>query len=545
MKRFSWLGIVCLSIACSGQIGEPSSDEGNTSGASGSQENKPGGKGDIVNSVGGSGGNSGTGGNSGSTAGTQTNGVGGSGQNPQAGSSGTSNGQGGTGTGTKGSGGSSDGSGGTGGSNNTGGSSGTGGGTSGTGGAPSNGVVRAFPGAEGFGAMTPGGRGGKVIHVTTLAASGPGSLQAAVSTSGPRIIVFDVSGVINGDITITQPFVTIAGQTAPGGGITIRGRFWAAYTSSVTDIIVRHVRIRPPKLNSEQGDAIQFSKAHRVIFDHVTVSWGCDETIDIYSAQDITLQWSTVEESDPTGHPEGNHNYGLINGPEGRRVSVHHNLFAHHRHRNPAIANGPADVRNNVIYDFRQGFHHDNNPNQDGINVVGNYYKPGPSAKPVCFNLTGDGVYYFQNNFLHNEGMIGNPCQQQNSFSCLNQDSCHGDIVNQAIVVPSVTTHTPQQAYDLVLAQSGAFPRDVVTVRTIQEVKTTTGSWGRHDPSSLMTGLTPGNPPTDSDGDGIPNSWESAHGLNPNNASDGNSVTATGYTAIEDYINEQADSLSQ
>ena len=200
----------------------------------------------------------------------------------------------------------------------------------------------AFPGAEGFGAISVGGRGGQVIKVTNLGARGPGSLQAACSAEGPRIVVFNVSGVIPGNVVIEHGRISIMGQTAPGAGVTIEGMLSTRYNSpqAIDDVVVRFLRVRPTCARGSGGDAIQFSQARRVILDHVSCSWACDETVDIYNARDVTVQCCSIEESVVAGHPEGRHNYGLISGPRGERVSIHHNLFAHHARRCPAIANG-------------------------------------------------------------------------------------------------------------------------------------------------------------------------------------------------------------
>jgi pectate lyase len=207
--------------------------------------------------------------------------------------------------------------------------------------------LRAFPGAEGFGSESIGGRGGRIIKVTNLNNGGPGSLQAACSFKGPRTIVFDVSGVIEGDVTIEHGRVSILGQTAPGAGITIAGMLSTRYNPPhvIDDVVVRFLRVRPSASQGNSGDALQFSQVDRVVLDHISCSWACDETIDIYGARNVTVQWCSIEESAVTGHPEGRHNYGLISGPRGENVSIHHNLFAHHARRCPAIANGPADVR--------------------------------------------------------------------------------------------------------------------------------------------------------------------------------------------------------
>jgi pectate lyase len=420
----------------------------------------------------------------------------------------------------------------------------------------------AFPGAEGFGAVASGGRGGQVIKVTTLDATGPGSLQEALSASGPRIVVFDVSGVIEGDITIESGDVTIAGQTAPGAGITIQGRFWAAYDESVQNIIVRHLRVRPVYDGSagEQFDAIQFSRSSRVIFDHVSVAWGVDETVDLYEANDVTFQWSTIEESGAEGHPEGEHNYGLINGPDGRRLSLHHTLFAHHRARSPALANGPAEVRNVVAYNVRHGFVH-HNPASGHFNIVGNTFVQGPDDEliPFFFDDENDGgespSYWLADNAIDDPGdlvgIVDNPWQsppQHPSFEDLYLDESYRagsefDFASESDGYVHVSTQPSGEAYQLVLDRAGAWPRDVVTRRTLEEVAARSGSWGAHLPGDLMEGLTAGAPPSDGDGDGMPDAWETEHGLEPADGSDHGTVTASGYTAIEDYINGLADSL--
>lgn len=404
----------------------------------------------------------------------------------------------------------------------------------------------AFPGAEGFGAVSKGGRGGRVIKVTNLNASGAGSLQAACEASGPRIVVFEVSGVIQGDVVISQPFITIAGQTAPGAGVTIRGMLSTRYGGeAVHDVVVRFIRARTVGGRGASGDAIQFSIVNRAILDHVSCSWAEDETVDIFTrATNVTIQWSCIEESDTQGHPEGRHNYGLIAGRNSNRISIHHCLFAHHARRNPAIGGGPFDFRNNLIYNFRDGLSHEGNySGTPGINVIGNYYKAGPSDSnifPFCFQ---QGVpYHVRNNYVDGVGLIDDPWAEAGKLRGLRYYSGRGVKQETETPVAMVTTHQPQQIYELVLRQAGCFPRDAVSTRIMQEVREGIGSWGRHEPADLMEGLKPAPPPVDSDRDGMPDAWETAHGLNPSMA-DHNAVTQSGYTAIEEYLNELADVL--
>jgi pectate lyase len=409
-------------------------------------------------------------------------------------------------------------------------------------------TLPAFPGAEGFGAQTVGGRGGRVIKVTNLNARGPGSLQAACRAEGPRIVVFDVSGVIEGDVIVEHGNISIMGQTAPGAGITIAGLFATRYNAPqpIEDVVVRFVRVRPPDARGASGDAIQFSQVQRAILDHVSCSWATDETIDIYSAKDITIQWCTIEESAVVGHPEGRHNYGLISGPEGHRVSIHHNLFAHHARRCPAIANGPADIRNNVVYNFRDGLTHEGHvPNDRGFNLIGNYYKRGPSDPkifPFCFY--GDVSYYLRDNFIHGVGTIQDPWAEADKLPGLEYYADKGRKAPVEFEVPPVTTHSPEEAYRLVLSRAGCFPRDAVTNRIVEEVENGTGKWGREVPEDLTEGLSDAEPPLDSDTDGMPDMWEKARGLNPADGSDHSTLTPSGYTAIEEYGHDLADELA-
>ncbi|MBN2290751.1 MAG: pectate lyase precursor, partial [Candidatus Glassbacteria bacterium] len=346
-----------------------------------------------------------------------------------------------------------------------------------------------FPGAGGWGAFTPGGRGGRVILVTSLDTTGPGSLQEACSAEGPRIVVFAVGGVIPGPVAIEHGRITIAGQTAPSPGITIRGTLGTRPLGAkeLEDIVVRFLRVRPDQDTSYPGhdaDAVHFDNCRRCVLDHVSCSWANDETLAIYSARETTVQWCTIEESDTVGHHKGHqHNYGMISGPEGGPVSIHHNLFAHHRRRCPAVANGPSDIRNNVVYNFRDGFLHDNEPNDLGFNIIGNYYKAGPSEDnihPFCF--VDSTPYYLRDNFVEGVGLIQDPWAEKDKLRGFEYYSGFGVRAAAEYAVPQVATYPPQQACELVLKGAGCFPRDTLTRRTVAEVRAGTGSWGRNDP---------------------------------------------------------------
>jgi pectate lyase len=452
--------------------------------------------------------------------------------------------------------------------------------------------VVAFPGAEGFGAKATGGRGGQVLKVTSLSADGntQGSLQWALDQPGSRIIVFEVSGLIQGDVLIPHSDVTIAGQTAPGAGITILGHLYTPYGQDINNIIIRHIRVRPPDPDADwppaQHDAIQFSTAHTIILDHVDASHGADETIDFWGgAYDITVQWSAItypiyDEANGWTHPKGilNHRACIdddscdAGDPLGGRISIHHNLFAHARNRTPALSTGPADVYNNLVYNGREGFvHHnivgaaDTDPTAVGeFNIVGNYYREGPSISlaPLWFDPENSSgpiptSYWVWNNYVDDPGdfeeRVDNPFttpgfEAQYTFYCCGIEAGQFDNTeafdfSAYAGYVAITAHEPATAYNLALDEAGAWPRDIVTLWAIEDTQNRGGAWANRRPADWLEGLTPGAPPTDSDDDGIPDTWESANGLNPNNGSDASTEMPSGYPAIEEYINEVADNL--
>ena len=248
--------------------------------------------------------------------------------------------------------------------------------------------VPAFPGAEGAGAFTPGGRGGKVIEVTNLNDSGPGSLRQAVEAGGPRIVVFRVSGIITLEksLAITNPFITIAGQTAPGDGICIRGHTTEINTH---DVVLRYLRFRRGNLK-DRDDALGGYPVRNIIVDHCSASWGLDENLSLYRymqkmgggpdkkrpAENLTIQWCISSEALDLN----NHAFGATWG--GRNGSFHHNLFACNTGRNPSIGWGDHfDFRNNVLFNWRHRTV-DGGDASSMVNIVANYYKPGPAVNP-------------------------------------------------------------------------------------------------------------------------------------------------------------------
>lgn len=425
--------------------------------------------------------------------------------------------------------------------------------------------VPAFPGAEGFGAMTTGGRGGEVYIVTTLEPFGAGSLGDALDPEvcGPRIVVFRVSGVIENEFDLTCGDLTIAGQTAPGAGITIRGRIDGYGADPGGNIIMRHLRIRPAEPRPDTGtfhDAIQLSNNPGVILDHVSASWAADEVVDLFEgSSDITIQWSTIEASRTEGHPDGPHNYGMIVGPDVGRVSVHHTLFAHHRSRCPALASGPAELVNTVVYDCQDGFVH-HNPADGEFQLVGNTFRNGPSVDeltPVFFDDEDPGgvEYYLSGNVVDDPGVFEGQVDDiwAEPLAHPGFEAAGGE--EFAIEEPSdfgadddgyvpLTVQGAAAAYDAVLRGAGAFPRDTTTARTIRDVRDRAGSWGATEPTDLLAGLDPTEPPADEDGDGMADAWEEGNGLDPEDGDDHATVLASGYTAIEAYVNGLADDLA-
>lgn len=418
--------------------------------------------------------------------------------------------------------------------------------------------LAAFPGAEGFGAVSVGGRGGRVIRVTNLNAQGPGSLQAAAAAEGPRIVLFDVAGVIRGDLHIQHSNITIAGESAPGPGITLVGRIVAAPQNGerLHDLIIRFLRIRQKPVKGHTGDVIQLPKSERFILDHLSLAWGNDELLDIIHSSEVTVQWCTLEESDPAGHSKDvAHNFALLSAyPQSGNISIHHNLFAHNSRRNPSLSpyvkEKPADFRNNVIYDFKEGLGHDGHKPAAGINVIGNYYKRGPSADRITlYHFSDHGKYYLHGNHLAGFGQVDRP-GDVGFFSTFNIGfSREGDLVGDEFPVAAVQTEEATEAYLKVLALAGAFPRDRVTRRTISEVIAGTGSWRRGAPAEpgddwFLQGMGQGAKDKDSDRDGMPDDWEVQNGMDPNH-DDASQFLDSGYTAIEAYLHDRAKVLTK
>ena len=513
----------------------------------------------------------------------------------------------------------------------------------------------AFPGAEGFGRYTTGGRGGAVYHVTKLDDDGSeGSFRWACNKSGVRTIVFDVSGTIylKSALQLKKGNVTIAGQTAPGDGICIADY---PFTIDSDNVIIRFMRFRLGNrhVDKHEGDGLGGMDRKNIIVDHCSISWSIDECLSVYGSKNITLQWNIISQSlKKSGHSKGNHGYGGNWGGSG--ATYHHNLLAHHDSRVPRLGPRPGtqkdermDMRNNVMYNW--GGNGCYGGEGMTVNIAYNYYKPGPTtlkrtkamqyrlAAPgirtvdYCLNKAAIAAYYKTaigtavtkndvsgssdgtNNYVEISGTKYKIDMKTNKIDVggkqvtvswndwkpmlhvwgkfyaegnynpksadMNKDNFKYGIANQIdksgndktypgdnavkLTVPmpfeGVTTHTAQDAYEKVLAYAGAsLHRDWVDEQMVNDTRkgiaTSTGSGNTggiinsqndNKPAEAAADWSPwpdlvtdtSISVADTDGDGIPDYWEDANGLDKNNAADGNLTDAEGYTNLERYMN--------
>ena len=414
----------------------------------------------------------------------------------------------------------------------------------------------AFPGAEGAGRFALGGRGGAVLRVTHLGDSGPGSLRAAVEADGPRTVVFDIGGVIrlSSPLTIRRGRITLAGQTAPGGGITLRDQ---PLVVAADDVVIRHIRSRLGDESGVEADAVSITRGRRIILDHISASWSIDETLSVGSRYDppergiydVTVQWSLIAESlNASGHAKGEHGYGsLVRGGHGARMTFHHNLWAAHRARMPRPGNynppsvdpeGPRiEFRSNVFYGWSGG-HAGYNADTESLSAytfVGNAYIPGPdSAGRWAFEESNPlARAWFDGNAM--DGTV-----PADPWSLVRDSDRPGYRLTARPDWAGAAGETAAEAEIRVLARVGAGPvRDPVDARIIEGVRNRTG---RLIDSQTQVGgwpqLEAGSPWIDSDGDGMPDDWERTQGMDPAAPADGNGDRdGDGFTNLEDWLN--------
>lgn len=435
--------------------------------------------------------------------------------------------------------------------------------------------IPAFPGAWGGGMYSFGGRGGKVLVVSSLEDSGPGTLREACNAIGPRIVVFKVAGTIflKNRIRIRAPYITIAGQTAPGDGICIRG---ATFGVDTHDVVIRHLRFRRGETNvANRDDALGGNPVGNIVVDHVSASWGLDENLSMYRHMyrpkdggrdlklptvNITIQWCISSEAlDTYGHA-----FGSTIG--GHNSTFHHNLWASNTGRNPSIGmDGDFNFVNNVLYNWRHRTV-DGGDQKSLYNIINNYYKPGPATPDgsVSFRvLRPDGRRAGRDKSLPREWgkayVAGNVVEGNKEVTA---DNWTGGVQidgpdDPKVILPRVRVPKPfpmaqvpiqpaLDAYAAVLDQAGAtLPRrDVIDRRIIEQVRT--GAFGPDTKQGIIKDVKQiggypvyrGEPAKDSDGDGMPDEWERQHGLDPNDPSDAaKDCNGDGYTNIEKYIN--------
>ncbi|MDP4210923.1 MAG: T9SS type A sorting domain-containing protein [Bacteroidota bacterium] len=426
----------------------------------------------------------------------------------------------------------------------------------------------AFPGAEGFGRFTTGGRGGVVYEVTNLNDSGAGSLRAAIQASGARTVVFRVSGNIElqSRITISNGDITIAGQTAPGDGICLKNY---ELIISADNVIVRYIRVRTGnQVQTGEYDAGWGRDHKNIIIDHCSFSWANDEVASFYDNTNFTMQWCIISESFyHSTHPKGDHGYGGIWG--GMGATFHHNLIAHHTSRNPRFCGARyhtstyttelVDFRNNVIYNWGSNSAYGGEYGQQ--NMVNNYFEPGPATKtgkyryrivnPSDTKADTLSKWYISGNYVDGNAAVTADNWNGGVQPDLTSIPVTSFKVTSPFNVAPVTTETAQEAFVSVLAKAGSFlpKRDTVDGRIVDETrKGIVNFGGAYGPGKgiidnveqvggypMLKNVTP---LADSDHDGMPDVWETAHGLNPNDPSDRNGdKNADGYTNLEDYLN--------
>jgi len=427
----------------------------------------------------------------------------------------------------------------------------------------------AFPGAEGFGAFTPGGRGGKVFAVTTLQdydvsqgeAIVPGSLRQAIESPGSRIVVFRISGTIflKRTLSVSEPYLTLAGQTAPGDGVCIARR---QFSVGAHDVIIRHVRFRLGDEARAEIGTFQVSGTQNVILDHCSFSWSMDENCTLHggAARNLTVQWCIISESlNRSFHPKGEHGHGSLLRSDAGGFSIHHSVYAHNNARNPrpgGYEDKPGlllDFRNNVVYDWgnTSGY---SGLERTRLNYVANYFKAGPSTSKAVREFAFSAKTFRTKMFVADNFFYGLPEKNEQNWRMIRKwGEWEGEIKDTNLVpepfpAPPITTDPADATFEKVLANAGATlpKRDAVDGRVLQEIRT--GKGRIIDSQNEVGGwpeLQSAPASADTDGDGMPDDWEKRSGFDLANAADGaQDADADGYTNIEEYLNATGPTVS-
>lgn len=415
-----------------------------------------------------------------------------------------------------------------------------------------NGSTLAFPGAEGAGKYATGGRGGKLFKVTNLNDSGKGSLRDVIEQKGARIIVFDLSGTIElkDELVIRNGDLTIAGQSAPGDGICIKGY---PLILKADNIIIRFLRVRLGDLSGKPYDAISCTGNKNIIIDHCSFSWAVDECASFYDNKNFTLQWSIISESlNNSVHPKGEHGYGGIWG--GMQASFHHNILAHHKSRLPRLQGSryhhqpemeQAEFCNNLVYNWKSQCAYGGE--EGNYNIIKNIFIPGPSTIPGKYEKVLEpyepyGKFYLKDNYILIE--------KEKKYSWKFFEPKSNKILENRLIEPveiksAAKIGDPKDEYDEILQYAGvSLNRDEVDKRIVDEIKNRNYHFGENgiiDSQNQVGGwpdLKSLPHPHDNDKDGMPDEWERVNNLNPVNGNDYNNFDlSTIYTNIEVYLN--------
>lgn len=435
----------------------------------------------------------------------------------------------------------------------------------------------AFPGAEGGGKYACGGAGGMVIHVTNLNDDyRPGSLRYAVIQKNARTIVFDVSGLIHlkSDLEIETGNLTIAGQTAPGDGICIADA--GVRIRNCSNVLVQFMRFRMGDVREAEADALEVKGCKNVMIDHCSMSWSTDECVSVYGNENSTVQYCIIAESLRNSvHGKGKHGYGGIWG--GNNASFHHNLLCHHDSRNPrfdhqyvSTLRGPIDFVNNVIYNWGDNSAYGGEGRT--INFVNNWYQPGPASsnsnrffnptttcpEPLCKPIQADGRFYITGNVNpESSSATGDNWGvgvQMDRGNTVDKMSMKVDVPFEVTALSN--TQTAAQAYETVLEKAGcSHVRDILDKTYVSDVKN--DSFTHHGSNGSSNGLIDtqtdaGGWPEyktaerlkDTDNDGMPDEWETAHGLDPLNYLDGAQREQDGgFTNLQLYLHSLVEHL--
>lgn len=430
--------------------------------------------------------------------------------------------------------------------------------------APSN--LPAFPGAEGFGRLAQGGRGGDVYHVTNLGDAGPGSLRNGIeSATGPRTIVFEVAGLIRlkSALPINRSFLTIAGQTAPGDGITICD--YSTQMRKVNDIVIRYVRFRlgdenKPADAKGADDTLVTDDIDRIILDHCSLSWAIDGTHDLRRGGNFTLQWCIISEAlNRSLHNKGAHAMAASYRDLSGGVTLHHNLIATCRDRHPSLGSASkpprhiVDFRNNLIYNWTSPG--TANFCDHFINCINNVWRPGPTTDPAKLPIALKGsLPDLAQGYMSGNVFEGRDDLTRDNYAALDfkrwlkpygNYAYAGQLADWKASAPAdlgdalPSTHAAAEAAELVLAHAGAsLRRDAVDARVVDDVRQRRG---KLIDSQREVGGFPAvqsaSAPRDADRDGMADAWEVAQGLDPKNAADRNGTRESGgYTNLERYL---------